>query len=832
MIKLETAHIEEVRGIRKLDIDFRKEKFAISGPNGSGKSGVIDAIEFGLTGQIGRLTGRGTGGLSVAEHGPHVDKTRFPDAAFVRLQVYLTQLDKSVTITRKISAPKKPRIEPSDDDVKTALSEIAEHPEIALSRREILRFILVEPTKRSEEIQAILKLDEIGQTRSTLGTAQNRLQRDLKAAEAAVRSNRDALQTHLQIATLRSEDVISAVNQRRMLLGLAEIAEMTADTKLDAGLSSDAKTLEFNKRSALRDLGALSDAAKGFPTLAAADTAAILAVLARLENDPSLFAALQRRSFIEKGLELVDGAECPLCDTEWQDEQHLRGHLTAKLLKSEEARKLQQRLLDTGAEISREIIRVTGLLVPVQKLAEGQGKDDFARLVRRWKADLDVLKDKLRSVDSLMILKDRLTTDWLQIPDGFGGSLKSFIGIVEAKPDQTATIDAQTFLTKAQLRLGDYREARRKNEAAEIALKAAKAAYTVYCTVMDDELNSLYEDVQEDFSKYYRIINEGDESGFTAKLTPSEGKLDFDVNFYERGLFPPGAFHSEGHQDGMGVCLYLALMKRLFGDRFTFALLDDVVMSVDAGHRYNFCKLLKTEFPDTQFIITTHDRLWAEQMKSAGLVTRRTSLAFHSWTIDTGPLVESNLDIWDDIAASLAKGKVEVAAAGLRHHLEYVSRHLADELGAPVPFRADGNYELGDLLPAVLTRMKALLGKAADAAQSWGNNALRDSIVARRTALSNATATQSVEQWAVNRAVHYNEWANFGRKDFEPVVAAFKDLLACFVCPNCESWFHVTPPRGTPEALHCPCGETNLNLSAKTVVSTARLPLSIVSAGP
>jgi DNA repair exonuclease SbcCD ATPase subunit len=70
VIKLETAHIEEVRGIRKLDIDFRKEKFAISGPNGSGKSGVIDAIEFGLTGQIGRLTGRGTGGLSVAEHGP------------------------------------------------------------------------------------------------------------------------------------------------------------------------------------------------------------------------------------------------------------------------------------------------------------------------------------------------------------------------------------------------------------------------------------------------------------------------------------------------------------------------------------------------------------------------------------------------------------------------------------------------------------------------------------------------------------------------------------------------------------------------------------------
>src|SRR6266567_9524136 len=129
-----------MRGIRKLDIDFGKKTFAISGPNGSGKSGVIDAIEFGLTGQIGRLTGRGTGGLSVSEHGPHVDKTKFPDAAFVELHVFLTDLGKSVKITRKITSPKKPLIEPADADVLAVLAEVADHPEIALSRREILRF--------------------------------------------------------------------------------------------------------------------------------------------------------------------------------------------------------------------------------------------------------------------------------------------------------------------------------------------------------------------------------------------------------------------------------------------------------------------------------------------------------------------------------------------------------------------------------------------------------------------------------------------------------------------------------------------------------------------
>ena len=238
---------------------------------------MIDAIEFGLTGQISRLTGRGTKGLTVSEHGPHVDKTRFPDAAFVELKVFLPDIGKSATITRKISAPKKPTIYPSDDpDVHAALAEIADHPEIALSRREILRFILVEPTKRSEEIQTILKLDEIGETRSAFNTAQNKLQTASQTAAATLKSSRNALLLHLQIPSLRVEDLLESVNKRRKLLSLAEIAELSADTKLDAGLTSAAKVNDFNKQSALRDLGALAEAEKGFSSLAKPEAAAIV----------------------------------------------------------------------------------------------------------------------------------------------------------------------------------------------------------------------------------------------------------------------------------------------------------------------------------------------------------------------------------------------------------------------------------------------------------------------------------------------------------------------------------------------------------------------------
>lgn len=814
MIKLQSAHIEEVRGIRKLDIDFEQKTFAISGPNGSGKSGVIDAIEFGLTGQIGRLMGRGTKGLSVAEHGPHVDKVKFPDAAFVELKVFIPSLKKSATITRKVSSPKKPKITPNDPDVRAVLDEVANHPELTLSRREILRFILVEPTKRSEEIQTILKMEEIGDTRAALNTAHNRVQTAYKHAEGLVRANRDALQRHLGIPTFKAADLLEAVNARRKVLALAEIEALAADTMLDAGPAEAGKAAEFNKQSLLRDLKAMTDAVAGLPTAGKAPANEILGALQKLESDASLAHALHHRVLVEKGLELVDGPDCPLCDAAWDNEDELRAHLKAKLAKSEEAARLQAALLKAGSDLSREVSKLTGLINTTANVAAGLADDGAKRACDDWTKDLEQLRTKLGSFDGLTGLKDSVQLGWHAMPAAFLKTLAALTAAVEAKPDQTATVDAQTFLSTAQMRLGDYREAMRQSRATESASATAKAAYDAYCGAMESELNALYESVQEDFSTFYRTINEGDEVKFTAKLTPSEGKLEFDVNFYERGLFPPAAYHSEGHQDGMGVCLYLALMKRLFGDDFTVALLDDVVMSVDSGHRYQFCKLLKTHFPNTQFVITTHDRLWAEQMKSAGLVSGKASLAFYSWTVDTGPLVESNTEIWDEIAAALAKGKVEVAAAALRHHLEYVSRHLADQLGARPVFKNDGIYELGELLPSVLARMRELCGKAADAAQSWGNVPAKDAALAKKTALSTSNGAMSVEQWAVNRAVHYNEWANFARKDFEPVTTAFRELLECFRCADCQSWLYVSP-RGFPEAVRCPCNGTTLNLKMK-----------------
>lgn len=815
MIKIVSAHIEEFRGIRKLDIDLDGKTFAVSGPNGSGKSGVIDAIEFGLTGQIGRLTGRGTKGLSIGDHAPHVDRINFPDAAFVELELTFPTLGKSAKLTRSVSAPKKPKIEPNDAAIVEILHDVASHPEITLARREILKFILVEPTERSKEIQAILKIDDLGQTRSVLNTAFGKLNRAATAAEKDTKNKRDTLLQHLGLSSLSASDVMGAVNPKRQLLGLPVLDEVTAETKLDQGLAEPSSEQPLNTAAALIELTKLKDAIDGLPTLETPAATRLLDHIKKLENDPQLLIALHQRALVAQGLKLVDGPECPMCDHEWPDEAHLLAHLHAKQEKSKTAGEVQQNLMDDAGALSSEVANLKALLLEAHRIAKAEKAADFLAQIEAWGKDLASLQEKLKQFSDVLALKDRLEAGWPGMPPGFEAALSEFTEAVRAKPDQTATVEAQSFLINADQRFHDYREARKVETDAKKAREASEVAYEAWCSAMETELDALYDAVEDDFSKFYRVLNDGDEQKFVARLKATEGRLDFDVNFYERGLFPPGAFHSEGHQDGMGVCLYLALMKRLLGDGFSVALLDDVVMSVDADHRYQFCKLLMSEFPDTQFVIATHDKVWAEQMRSAKLVTRKTSIAFDSWSVETGPVVEANPDVWADIEAELAKDRVEVAAPILRRHMEFVSRLLADQLAAQTGFRADNNYDMGSLLPSAMFRLKELLGKAADAAQSWNNGSQKTDALARKQKLKEASTHKGEEDWAINRAVHFNDWANFTANDFAPVVKALQDLLDCAKCPECQGWLYVTPRHGPPEALRCSCSSTNLNLKRK-----------------
>ena len=815
MIQIESVAIRELRGIRELEIEPDRKNFVVSGPNGSGKSGVVDAVQFALTGEMSRLTGKGTAGLSVNRHGPHVDRRDDPASAEVSLRFYVPDLKKSAVLTRNVKNANNFILEPDEPEIRAVIEEVADHPELTLSRREIIKYIIVEAGQRSKEIQALLKLEAIGQTRGVLKTASNKLSNVAGQAQSAVADADNALRRHLDVTTLAREDVLAAINLRRSTLRLVEIGDLGAGTDLSAGILEGASDSGFNKGAALRDLEALEKAQAGLPALSQEEVESVVCDLTTLDGDPALLEVITRRSFVERGLGLIDGAECPLCDTDWEDEEVLRTHLRAKLAKADEADALQTRLLDNGAEIANQARSIAGLVDAVQPLGSPYGPDGFGDELERWSSDLKAFAAKLGTVEAIAEQRGQLYEGWSMAPGSLQDQLEALRQAVQGKPDQSASVAAQTFLALAQDRYSAWQSALREEKRAKAAGEAGRATYNTYCEVADVYLSSLYEAVEDDFAAYYREINAEDEGGFKAKLEPDEGGLDLEVAFYDKGMYPPGAYHSEGHQDGMGVCLYLALMKRLLGDRFRFAVLDDVVMSVDRGHRKEFCRLLKTLFPETQFIITTHDDVWAKQMQNEGLVESKGGVAFHSWSVQTGPIVEQAAGIWDDIESDVAKGDTDVAAGRLRRHMEYVARELADQLGARPTFRGDFSYDLGDLLPAVIGRHGDLLKLAAKAANTWNDEEGKAKVEALKTARAKALTAYGGEAWVVNRAVHFNEWETFTKAEFREVVEAFKSLLAELRCSSCDSWLYATPRKGDPESLRCRCGSVTLNLRQK-----------------
>jgi len=813
LIQIESIRNEEFRGIRDLVLTMNRGNFAISGPNGSGKSGVVDAIQFALTGEVGRLKGAGTGDLTLAEHAPHVEKRSDPDAARVTLNVYIPELNKTASITRTVKKPKQPQITPDEPDVRAVLVEVAEHPETTLSRREIIKFILTEATQRSRDVQTLLKLDDIDQTRATLKTTENKLLNEQAKAKALADSAEESLKRHLDLSVLKPDDLLSIVNKRRKLLGLDLMSKLEKESDVAEGLSQTGAKVEggVTKESALADIKAISDVvARRIEKTSEPAVNGILQSIAKLQAGGDVLQLMRRAAFFQTGLELVDDSRCPLCDLDW-DIEKLRAHLKAKLEKSREARGLRDRLIENAQTISAEIVRLRELIIPLTKLPEAT-KELSVRL-GEWAGSLAAFSDSLKTLDGIISAQGRFESGWAAAPSTLSEDVDSLRNAVIARPDKSATAEANSFLVLAQERLNNLRIARRDLEEKKSDASRGKSAYRVYCDVSEAALIKLYHEVEEDFATYYRLINHDDEGEFRAKLEPADGKLGLLVDFHQKGMFPPGAYHSEGHQDGMGACLYLALMKRELGTHFTFAVLDDVVMSVDSQHRKQFCKLLKSKFPQTQFIITTHDQVWARQLRTEGVVGAKADVAFHTWTVETGPVLDEVAEVWDKIDADLAKNDVSTAAGRLRRHLEFVAGDLADELGAKIKYRADGGYDKGELLSAVIGRQGELLKLGMKAARSWNDTEQIAKVDALQKARAEIMAEVNGEEWLINKAVHYNEWAELSRNDFKPVVNVFRKLLQQFRCtkPNCDSWLSLTP-RNDPVELRCPCGTMHLNL--------------------
>lgn len=823
-MRLIELEIHNIRGIKELKLKPDGENLLIWGPNGSGKSGVVDAIDFLLTGDISRLTGDGTGDINLNKHGKHIDNTDLKNST-VRAVVKLSSNHKEIELIRSMDKPKLLAYPVEHKEEVEELLSFASRGQHVLTRREILKYITAQSKTRANEIQLLLNLSRIEVIRSSLTSTRNTCKKLLDDSKRNLISLGDRIKEILKVGEFSETTSLEKVNDYRKTLNappldLLKSSLLKTDISFQKATSSD-KTVTVTADNFSRDLEYI-ESVQSPETIQSikSEQALLMDAIDELIADPLLLENLKRERLIDFGLELIDeSGSCPLCDTQWEQDK-LKEYLTKKKENANAAQTILNRLRDSSDKLLRIFDKTNAAIKRVLSAIEQHEQLSAVRDALRTRGDVfddvhTILSDYTDLYKNRDILKEKLELIQDEGLKSLSHSLSEFSATLgKSSPED----DAWDNLTRLEGYLRDYENAKIELKQNEALLKRATILLESFIESRDKILSALYAEIQEKFIALYRHLHGPDEENFDAELKPEQAGLYFGVDFHGRGKHPPHALHSEGHQDSMGLCLYLVLSERLNQNMINLIILDDVVMSIDSDHRKNVCSLFKEYYGSKQLIITTHDKTWANQIKHAGVVKANQCVEFYDWKVDTGPGIKNLLGMWERIEDHLLQNNVSNAAFELRNGSEEYFSEVCHLLRANIRFDIQGKNDAGEYIHGAQSQYKRLLADARKVAESWGKkeeiekldelNSLRKQIYGR---IGN-------EQWAINAIVHFNNWATtFSVKDFRPVVEAFQDFFAIFKCQGeCGDFIRLILDENKNEvAVRCACQAINWNLVLK-----------------
>lgn len=813
--------IHNVRGIPELSLKPNGKNLVIWGLNGTGKSAVVDAIDFLLTGYISRLIGGGTGGISLTRHGPHIDHK--PEDATVRALIRLESIKEPIEIKRCMDKPSKVEID-CDEQYKDYVEFIllkSERGQYVLARREILKYIHAEPGSRAEKIQELLNLSDIETIRAAIVTVKNRATEEYRVSQRGVKSAENLINQTINQKSYSPQAILEFANSNRKILNGKALSEINSENiQKDIRKPADSsEVIGINYEQLNRAIGTLEGViSEEQKELIGKPDKELRKLLNELRSDKDSLKLSAKLQLTQSGLRLIDETgNCPLCDKPWPPGELIK-YLEQKINRGKEYVKRNERVNKLSSEIlnyiDNVVISLKTLIEVTDKIKLNKEKD----ILKKWLEELDKLQHLLSSpLERYPVVKfDSNSVKRLMAIENIKNTLSKIRENLEGKISKaTPELDSWTYLTQLGQNLKALEQAKMQLEKSGLYLKRANILHESFYKVRDTIMEALYDNVRDRFVELYRQLHKDDEGKFQAILRPDGPALNFEVDFYNRGQHPPHALHSEGHQDSMGICLYLALAEYLNKGLINLIILDDVVMSVDMEHRKQMCNLLLNSFPNRQFIITTHDRTWANQLKSAGLVKSRELIEFSNWNIDTGPQVNSNIILWDRIAEYLEKNDVPSAAFQLRRGLEGFFCEVCACLEGFVRYNVTQQWELGDWCPAAINKYRELIKKGKRAANSWSDSEALNKLNEREKLSAAIFAESQAEQWNINDEVHYNNWKNSSKPDFIPVVDSFKNLCSLFECSKCGTKLKVVSKGKAYVEVRCDRGQESWNLLEK-----------------
>jgi len=802
-VKILKLYITKLRGIVDLELDFNGQNAVIVGPNGVGKSAVVDAIDFLLTGDITRLTGEATGGVSVAKHGPHIGYP--PTDAKVTAEMQSVS-GKTFTVSRTVAEKDNVHIAEAYKDEFKAIVEYTKSGAHFLSRRELLRYILATPGKRSEQIQSLLDIADLKNTRAAFVKLKTKAKNDFQSAKTTNTSNENALYRTLGISN--EHQMLESINTFRSILGGEALADLSNGDFVADLTYSDSQ----NNNTITTLIHGIEELAGYLPEyisqLASCNTK-IQDILEKVKSEEGSARDISTVKLIKVGLALLTGSgQCPLCLSQWISEDELKNFLLERKRKSETVSKLIDGFNCELASLEAIFSSYKAKIGTLPSSLEKYNKP-FAELLSAELQNVSKFQSiSASSIDSY----DETNKEVVSYISGHSTEkmikqLKTILETLKPLVDEQSKVRGAAWASLNQAKNYYTQICYFRHNMTKYELLVIKAEFLLneYDATQEKLLNELYSSISERFTEFYKIMHKDDEGEFTATIENARAGVNMNVDFHGKGLYPPVAFHSEGHQDSMGIALFFALMEKLTTSDFGLVVLDDVVMSVDIEHRKNFCNILQTFFTDKQFIITTHDEVWAKYLKSENVVPNNNYILFSSWSVDTGPSVSFGHDTWK-LSREKAENNINEASAFLRREMECYFENVCDKLKANLPYNSAHKWDFGEYMNSSYSRLKDVLKWAKKHANSVSNQELVEKLTQIETTVVDKLNKLNSENWVTNVLIHYNPQYSISKAEFLSAVDKMEEFCSCFECSKCKATLTIVFEGKTPSVLKCTCG--------------------------
>ncbi|MBS4082864.1 MAG: ATP-binding protein [Rhizobiales bacterium] len=649
-------------------LPFEKERklTLLYGENGTGKTTICDAFEFLALEKISSLEGYGLGG-SLEKYWPSASKS--PDDLLVALET-----QDGVCSGKLVN--KKVQITPSSS-----------RPRIELLRRQhILRLIQAQPKERYDAIKRFIDISNFERSEEALRQLSKSLAEERDHAHYAESQSLLELQGFYEAANEPAglTAVIWAKQKLAQPAGNLD-ADIVAIGKLRSAFDAVKNILKRREsvHAAVAATGEEVDKANAALASAAAaagdDATEILAVL-------------------DAGSKYLhahpDANECPLCRSE-ENVSGLANEIAARLTRlsalSAAAFALDQRI--KAFEAARAALAQLDL-----DYAQAISTYTTAKDGHSWKSELQLPTSSppadLASLASWLDANDTVASGWPAIEASWYEE-KKFTATLKAASERYDVNHT------SRARLDDLLP--RVQEALKLCVEQRQAFTNEMIGEIAKEVGSLYEKIHP---------GEGLDA-IALPLDPNKrASIELEAKFSGRDV-PPQAYFSQSHLDTLGLCVFLALASR-DGCDDKILILDDVLGSVDEPHVERVVGVIyevSEKFQHT--IVTTHYRPWRERFRWGSLKPDQPCqfVELSGWNIEDGMSIVGGLPEIERLRALLTASPPDTQAicskAGVI--LEYALDYLTQRYECAVPRRHGNSYTIGDLLPAVSTKLRDAL---------------------------------------------------------------------------------------------------------------------------